>query len=296
MTRDLRDVPHRLHSALEMATALLNLPLAAAHLEGLALELTGPVRALIAEALAEASTDSPVRYAVVDRQVTGREVDDQTGVETTEYAGCVSRISLAVDVDSPAATLAAELRRHHDVVITDVPNGTHLGLTVRPRTVQAWQWWLKRFSITADTVTVQGTNAYATGLVGDVAVHLCGEDTGTLLSSDVSVRRGLDVDLDTPAGTAAAKVRRQSDVTAIEIRNAHTIAVTVRATSLIEWQWWLTQLRAVGNPVTFEGDTAIVTGSKDGATVHLHGADCRSFYTADLAAARLMGLIAPATT
>ncbi len=296
MTRDPRDVPHRLHSALEMAAALLDLPLTVAHLEGLALELTGPVRALIAEALAEASTDSPVRYAVVDRQVTGREVDAETGVETTEYAGCVSRISLDVDVDSPAATLAAELRRHHDVVITDVPNGTCLGLTVRSRTVQAWQWWLKKFAISADTVTVQGTDAYAAGVVGDVAVHLCGEDTGTLLSSDVSVRRGLDVDLDTPAGTAAAKVRRQPDVTAIEIRDAFTIAVTVRATSLVEWQWWLTQLRATGSPVTFEGDTAIVTGSTDGATVHLHGADCRSFYTADLAAARLMGLHAPATT
>ncbi|MEV0478042.1 hypothetical protein, partial [Streptomyces prunicolor] len=165
MSPDPRDVPHKLHSALQMATGLLDLPLTAAHLEALALELTGPVRALIAEAVAEAGTDSPVRYAVVDRQVTGRQVDEQTGVETTEYAGCVSRISTDVDLNSPAATLAAELRRHHDVVLTDVPTGTYVGLTVRPRTFRAWQWWLNKFAISEDTVTVQGTNAYAVGVV-----------------------------------------------------------------------------------------------------------------------------------
>jgi hypothetical protein len=291
VSQDPRHVPHKLYSALEMAAGLLDLPLDARQFDALAIELTGPVRALIAEALDTARDDSPVRYAV-----TAPHVDEQAGVETTEYAGCVNRIAVDVDHDSPAAVLAADLRRHHDVVATDVPTGAYLGLTVRPRTARAWQWWLRKLAIREDKVTVQGTNAYAVGEKDGVAVHLCGDDTALLLSAGTSVRRGLDVDLDTPAGTVAAKARRQPDVTAIEIRDAHTIAITVRATSLLEWQWWINQISADPNSVGFEGATAFITGSKDGATVELHGDGCRAFYTEDVAGAWLMGLVTAATT
>ncbi|MEU1478945.1 hypothetical protein [Streptomyces sp. NPDC005760] len=297
MNSDPRSLQHRVHAILRTATDMLGLPLDTHHVERLAVEVTPAVRALLAEALDGAAAEVPVRYAVVAPDadpVAKTSVDAEAGVETTEYAGCVSRIALDVDCDSPAAVLAAELRQQqHDVVVTDVPNGSYLGLTVRPKTVHAWRWWLRRFGIAESAVTVQGTNAYAVGQTDKVAVQLCGEDTGTLLSGEVTVRPGLDIDLDTPAGTVAAKVRRQIDVTGVELRDAHTIAVTVCATSLVEWQWWLTQIAADPESVAFEGTTAIVTGSKDGASVELHGEGCRSFYTEDLAAARLMGLLAP---
>lgn len=287
MSHDPRHVPHKMHSAVTLAVSLLSLPLTDAQCEALALELTGPVRALMAEALAVQAADVPVRCAVI-----GPGIDEQTGVETTQYAGCLSRIRVDVDHDSPAATLAADLRRHHDVVITDVPAPTYLSLTVRPRTVRAWQWWREQFAIADEVMAVEGGDAHAVGEKDGVTVHLCGEGVAVLLSPDTRTRPGLDVDLDSPAGTVASKARRQIDVTAIEIRDAHTVTLTVSATSMVEWQWWLTQLSAQTSPVTFEGTTALVTGTKDGATVHLRGEECRQFYTADRAAARLMGLLA----
>ncbi|MEU1276506.1 hypothetical protein [Streptomyces sp. NPDC005799] len=298
MSQDPRHILLQLNSAIGLATELLDLSLDARQREALALELTGPVRALIAEALDGAAAEVPVRYAVVAQtgEAVSRTVDTEAAVETTEYAGCVSRIALDVDLDSAAAVLAADLRQQQpDVLVTDVPNGSYLGLTVRPKTLHAWRWWLRKFGIAESSVSVQGTNAYAVGQVGQVAVQLCGEDTGTLLSSEVRTRSGLDIDLDTPAGTVAAKVRRQSDVTGVALLDARTVSVTVRATSLVEWQWWLTQLAVDPESVTFEGTTAIVTGFKDGATIELHGEDCRAFYEEDQATARLMGLI-PETT
>jgi len=290
VTSDPRHLPHRLHSALQTATATLDLPLETRHLEALALELTPLLRALCAEVQADAADDAPIRYAVAESV----SVDEQAGVETTEYAGCIRRISVDVDHDSPAAVLAERLRRHHDVVVTDIPNAAYLGLTIRPKTAAAWRWWLKTLSIPATSVTVQGTDAYASCEVDGVAVHLCGEDTGTLLSESVRTRQGLDVDLDTPAGTVAAKARRQPDVTGIAISDAHTLTITVTATSLVEWQWWLTQLGVETGTVVFDGATATATGSKDGGTVHLRGDDCRSFYE-DQVAAHFAGLIASTT-
>lgn len=298
MNSDPRSLQHRVHAILRTASDMLDLPLDIHHVERLAVEVTPAVRALLAEALDGAAAEVPVRYAVVAQssEAPARTVDSEAGVETTEYAGCVSRIALDVDLDSPAAVLAAELRQQqHDVVMTDVPNPAYLGLTVRPKTLNAWRWWLRKLGIAETAVSVQGTNAYAVGQVGKVAVQLCGEDTGTHLSSEVRTRPGLDIDLDTPAGTVAAKVRRQVDVTGVELRDAHSLAVTVHATSLVEWQWWLTQLGVGPDSVAFENETAIVTGSKDGATVELHGEGCRAFYEEDQAAARLMGLIAETT-
>ncbi|MEV1063433.1 hypothetical protein [Streptomyces sp. NPDC050263] len=291
MTHDPRPLPHRLHTALQTATAKLDLPLETRHIEALADELGSFVRALCAEARADADDDAPIRYAVAAASAS---VDEQAGVETTEYAGCIRRISVDVDHDSPAAVLAERLRRHHDVVVTDVPNAVYLGLTIRPRTAAAWRWWLKELSIPAASVTVQGTHAYAAGEVDGVAVHVCGEDTGTLLSADVHTRQGLAVDLGTPAGAAAAWARRQPDVTSIELRDAHTLTVTVRATSPVEWQWWLRELGVEPGSVTFDGATAIAAGDKGGAVVRLRGDDVQPFYE-DQATARLMGLIASTT-
>lgn len=287
MSADLRHVPHRLHSALQTAAAVLDLPLDTRHLEALAVELAPFVRALCAETAAAATDDAPIPYTVAS-------ADETAGVETTTYAGCAARIGVDVDHDAPAALLAEKLRRHHDVVATDVPTAAYLGLTIRPKTAAAWQWWLRELDVPTSAVTVQGVDAYAAVEVDGVAVHLCGVDTGTLLAADVHGRQGLDVDLDSPAGTVAAKARRQPDVTAVEIRDAHTVAITVRATSLVEWQWWLVQFGVEPGSVAFDGTAALAVGRKDGATVHLRGDDCAAFYE-DRAAARLVGLIAGAT-
>ncbi|WP_330339360.1 hypothetical protein [Streptomyces sp. NBC_00557] len=283
-------LPHRLHGRVQDAAALLALPLDARQIEALALELTGPVRALIAEAVAAAGEDAPVAYMPAPTVA----VDEQTGVTTTEYAGCTTRIADDVDYDSPAAALAAQLRRHHDVRATDIPTGSYLGLTIRPRTLAAWQWWLAKLGISDDAVTVQGTHAYAVGALDGVAVHLCGEDTAALFP-DGAMRPGLDVDFDTPAGNARALVLRQPDVTSAVIVDALTLEVTVRATSLMEWGWWLHQLNIDPARVEITGDIATATGSKDGAVVKLRGEGVPDLLT-DRAAARLAGLIAPATT
>lgn len=185
MSQDPRHVPHRLHGALETASALLNLPLDGHRLEALALELTGPVRALIAEVVAAAADDAPVRYALTRET----DVDEACGVATTEYAGCTARIGTDVDLDSPAAVLAAELRaRQPDVTATDVPTHTYLGLTVRPQSLHAWRWWLDLLSIDADSVTIQGTSAYAVGTKDTVAVQLRGDGVAELLADEAAAR------------------------------------------------------------------------------------------------------------
>ncbi|MET9729744.1 hypothetical protein ABZZ79_03455 [Streptomyces sp. NPDC006458] len=175
MTRPLQ---HQLHGRLELAAQVLDLPLTADQLERLALELAPAVRAMLAEQADSLTAQVPVTYAVV-----GTDVDRQAGVAITTWAQCTSAIGTDVDHESPAALLAHELRsRQPDVIGTDVPTGTYLGLTVRPQSLSAWRWWLDRLSIAAEAVTVQDTDAYAVGVVGDIAVQLCGQGVAELLA------------------------------------------------------------------------------------------------------------------
>lgn len=181
MSQDLRHVPHKVHSALELAVTLLDLPLTATHIEALALELTGPVRALIAEALAAVGDDAPVLYAVARGTV--------EEFEEAEFAGCTQRVGLDVDLDSPAATLAARLRStQHDVVSTEVPDGTTLGITVRPQSLACWRWWLGTLGVTPSNVTVDGQAAVGTGSCKGVTVHLRGEGVPDLLTDHAAAR------------------------------------------------------------------------------------------------------------
>ncbi|MFF6985649.1 hypothetical protein [Streptomyces sp. NPDC010273] len=180
MSQDPRHVPHKMHSALELAVTLLDLPLTAAHLEALALELTGPVRALIAEALAAVGDDAPVVYAVAA---------GTAEVEESEFAGCLQRVGLDVDLDSPAATLADRLRStQHDVVSTEVPASTTLGITVRPGSLACWRWWLGTLGVTPSNVTVEGKSAVGTGSCKGVTVHLRGEGVPDLLTDHAAAR------------------------------------------------------------------------------------------------------------
>lgn len=179
-----RDLQHRLHARLELATQMLDLPLTADHLERLAIELTPSVKALLAEQADTQAATVPVAYAVV-----GPDVDVEAGVQTTTYAQCVSRIGLDVDLDSPSAVLADQLRmRQPDVTATDIPSPMYLGLTVRPQSLHAWRWWLDKLHIAADAVTSQGNSAYGMGVVDGVAVHVRGDGVPTLLADRGAAR------------------------------------------------------------------------------------------------------------
>lgn len=174
MTQDPRHVPHKLHSSLKLAATMLDLPLTAQHLEALALELTGPVRALIAEALADVGETTPVRYAVTA---------PAGELAVSEYAGCTAVVGLDVDLDSPAADLAARLRAsQHDVTATEVRDRTTLGLTVRPQSLTCWSWWVHRLNVRVDDMRTDGDSVTATGSYRGVAINLCGEGVPELLA------------------------------------------------------------------------------------------------------------------
>jgi len=185
-----RPLQHTLHSRIELAAQVLDLPLTADHIERLAVELTPAITALLAEQADTHDETVPVRYAVVDTDAAGGPgVDETAGITTTEYAGCTVRIGTEIDLESPAALLAGELRmRQPDVVATDIPTATYLGLTVRPQSLNAWRWWLDKLSIATEAVTLQGDHAYAVGVVGDVAVQLDGEGVPALLTDRGAAR------------------------------------------------------------------------------------------------------------
>ncbi|MDT7847251.1 hypothetical protein [Streptomyces justiciae] len=178
MSKDLRHVPHKLHSALEMASAILDLPLTAPQREALALELTGPVRALIAEALADIGDDTPVRYAVNDVEL----APGSGEFEVSEFAGCIARVGLDVDLDSPAGTVAAKVRRQPDVTGIEIRDAHTFGVTVDPQSLDAWRWWLHQFQIDPATVVLDGTVATATGTKSGATVHLRGDGVPAMYS------------------------------------------------------------------------------------------------------------------
>ncbi|MFD6024522.1 hypothetical protein [Streptomyces griseoluteus] len=183
MTPDLRPLSHRLRGTLETAVAILDLPLDHRHIEALALELTGPVRAMLAETLAAVTADPPVPYALTSAEDTTDEV------EVAEYAGCVSRTGLDVDLDSPAARLAQHLSTtQHDVVSTDVPNGQTLGITVRPQSLDCWRWWLGRLGVDPQQVTMIGDTVTGTGHHKGVSIALRGDGVRELLADRGAAR------------------------------------------------------------------------------------------------------------
>jgi hypothetical protein len=173
VSEDPQHVQHKLHAALEMATALLDLPLTWAQRETLTIELTGPVRALIAEALAQAGDDAPVRYAVTES--TPATADEDTRFEVSEFAGCTTRISLDVDLDSPAGTVAGMVRRQPETTAIEIRDAHTVAVTISPRSLDAWRWWLTQLQIRPDMVALQDTVAEAIGTKDGATVHLRGE-------------------------------------------------------------------------------------------------------------------------
>jgi hypothetical protein len=172
-----RNLQLRLHAALTTAAAMLDLPLDAHHVERLAVELAPAVKALLAEADATVAELEPVPYAV------------PAEVEVTHTDGCLTRTGLDVDLDSPAARLGLQLRAsQYDVIATDVPDTTTLGLTVRPQSLDCWRWWVARMGVPADSLTTQGDAVTGTGTCEGVTVHLRGEGVPELLTDQAAAR------------------------------------------------------------------------------------------------------------
>ncbi|MFR0354113.1 hypothetical protein [Streptomyces sediminimaris] len=180
MIQDPRHVPHKLHSAIDMATDLLDLPLDARQREALALELTGPVRALIAEALGAAGDETPVQYAVAEPPPEPEEFEE------SEFAGCTTRVGLDVDLDSPAGTVAQKARRQPDVTAVVIRDAHTLAVTVDPQSIDAWRWWLHQFRISPEKVKVHGTAAEAVGSKDGATVFLRGEHVPELLEDQAA--------------------------------------------------------------------------------------------------------------
>jgi len=172
-----RHLQLRLHAILTTATATLDLPLDAHHLERLALELTPAIKALLAAADATIAELEPVPYSVSDE------------VEEADLDGCRVRTQLDVDLDSPAASLALMLRSsQYDVIATDLPDSTTLGLTVRPQSLDCWRWWMHRMGVAPDAVTTDGEAVTADGSCQGVTIHLRGEGVPGLLTDKGAAR------------------------------------------------------------------------------------------------------------
>ncbi|MGW3410301.1 hypothetical protein [Streptomyces sp. NPDC000888] len=189
-----RDLQQQLLTRIDLAVTMLDLPLTRDHIERLAVELTPAVKAILAQ---DQAVDAiPVAYAVVNgiAETTTPQyaacasvVEGQ--VETTQLEGCLCRIGLDVDLDSPAATLAQKLRATQpDVTATDVPDATTLGLTVRPQSIDCWRWWLDRHNVAVGSVQTHGDTVTATGSYKGVTINLRGEGIRELLADKAAAR------------------------------------------------------------------------------------------------------------
>ncbi|OQQ16091.1 hypothetical protein B0675_02050 [Streptomyces sp. M41(2017)] len=178
-----RGLQQQLLARLDSAAAALDLPLTREHLERLAVELTPDVAAMLGKNGATVS-----RFTVATNAL----AEDSDGGErhVREFAGCTLSIRSDVAEDAPAALLGLELQRQQrDVLALDVPTATSLVVTVRPRSPQAWGWWLDKFEATTCSPE-QPCGTTTTGHYGDIAVELRGEGVPDLLATKSAARLG----------------------------------------------------------------------------------------------------------
>lgn len=173
-----RHLQHTLHAALTTAVATLDLPLDAGHTERLALELTPAVKAMVAALDATIADLVPAPYTLAAAADGAERI-------LSEYDGCTLSIDPDVAEDSPAALLGLELRSTQpDVQALDVASGTHLTVTVQPRSPQAWAWWCTKFEATPARETSQDCCTTLTGRYGEITVELRGNGVPALLAED----------------------------------------------------------------------------------------------------------------
>lgn len=178
-----RVLQQQLLAYIDTAVAVLDLPLTNDQLERLAVELTPAVRAMLAKRDAVIAELEPAPYTVTDTAVTGERV-------VSEYAGCTLSINPDVAEDAPAALLGLELRStQSDVLALDIPSATRLVVTVKPRSPQAWTWWLDKFQATTCTPE-QPCCTTTTGRYGDITVELRGDGVPDLLAGRSAARLG----------------------------------------------------------------------------------------------------------
>ncbi|MEW2567693.1 hypothetical protein [Streptomyces sp. NPDC047070] len=171
-----RHLQHKLHTAIVTAAATLDLPLTDGHIEALAVELTPAVKAIVAPLNATIDELSPAPYTLA-------EAADGADRIVSEYAGCTLSIHPDVAEDSPAALLGLELRSTQpDVLALDVATATHLAVTVRPRSTEAWSWWSNKFEATPTRDAEQGCCTTLAGTFGEVTVELRGDGVPELLA------------------------------------------------------------------------------------------------------------------
>ncbi|WP_392967270.1 hypothetical protein [Streptomyces sp. LN245] len=175
-----RALQQQLLTQLDLAAAVLDLPLTRDQLERLAVEITPGIAALFAERVAT----EPAAYAVAE------DIDSGDERYVREFAGCTLSIRPDVAEDSPAALLGLELQQtQSDVLALDVPGATQLVVTVRPRSTQAWTWWLEKFEATTCTPE-QPCCTTTVGRYGDITVELRGDGVPDLLASRSADRLG----------------------------------------------------------------------------------------------------------
>lgn len=171
-----RDLQHTLHTALTTAVAMYDLPLTGLDVETLAVELTPAVKAMLAEQDATIAELEPAPYALT-------EVVERADRIVSEYAGCTLSIQPDVAEDAPAALLGLELRSTQpDILALDVPSATHLTITVRPRSLQAWTWWRDKFEAAQNCQAPQPCCTTLAGRYGEVTVELRGDGVPDLLA------------------------------------------------------------------------------------------------------------------
>jgi len=168
-----RGLQQQLLARIDTTVAVLDLPLTRDQIERLAVELTPAVAAIVAERDATIAELEPAPYRLAETDDSERYV--------SEFAGCTLSIGPDVAEDAPAALLGLELRStQSDVLALDVPAATSLIVTVRPRSPQAWAWWLDKFEAVACSPE-QPCCATTVGRYGEITVELRGEGVPDLL-------------------------------------------------------------------------------------------------------------------
>lgn len=181
----------QLLAAITTTTATHDLPLDHRHVERLAVELTPVVKAMLATAEAAHEETTPVRYQVTAPALPTADSDGNGETETTQVEGCLCRIGLDVDHDSPAATLAHRLRTSQpDVTATEVSDERTMGLTVRPQSIDCWRWWLHRLNIAVNSVRTEDDRSAVTakGFLKGVIIHVRGDGVPELLTDTAAAR------------------------------------------------------------------------------------------------------------
>jgi len=86
--------------------------------------------------------------------------------------------------DSPAALLALKMRTSQpDVLATEVINERTLRLTIKPQSLDSWNWWQARFNIDVSSGALRGSVMTATGRHHDVTVHFAAQGVPALTAS-----------------------------------------------------------------------------------------------------------------